>query len=263
MYIYPQVALVTLPINKTPAIPKKATNKLTKPHDKDPLMVEVNSNGKPLAGDDIKAVETNKRLKSHAKKVPALAETITAPDEPEEKKMKMNKTTVKLLKLQKEKLPLVETLSDPEEPIDKKLNIVKRSKSQEEKEKVALTETVAVSKGPVIKDVSSAVKTPHNKAVIVVSIEHCKSCHRFGLKANEMFKEISEMLPSSSNVSVELALNEQTPRRGAFEVSIYPKGIADQKMEIWTGLKKGPPRKNKYPETSKVVEDILNYSKKL
>lgn len=114
---------------------------------------------------------------------------------------------------------------------------------------------------PLVNAATSSNKS--SSAVVVVSIEHCKSCHRFGLKANEMFKEIREMLGAESKVSVELALNEQTPRRGAFEVSIYRKDLSDEKKQIWTGIKKGPPRKSKYPETSKVVSDILDFAKQI
>lgn len=175
-------------------------------------------------------------------------------DEPVEKKVKM----VKPLKDEpvETKVNVVKSLKD--KPVAK-VNVVKPLKDEQVEAKIVKPLKKTVPAKSVADSSSSSV------AVVVVSIEHCKSCHRFGLKAHEMFKEICEMMSTGgSKVSLELMLNEQpSPRRGSFEVSIYLKDSSDKKKEIWTGLKKGPPRKNKYPETSKVVEEILEFAKQL
>lgn len=99
--------------------------------------------------------------------------------------------------------------------------------------------------------------------VVVVSFEACKSCHRFAKKACEMFAELCELVPKDSNVQLELSINgddgvDMKVRRGAFEISVYDKESgAAKRQEIWTGLKRGPPRSAKYPVTKSVLDDIL------
>lgn len=51
----------------------------------------------------------------------------------------------------------------------------------------------------------------------------------------------------------EATLNPDKPRRGAFEISVV---LEDKKELVWTGLKKGPPRKMKFPEPEAVAEEI-------
>lgn len=96
--------------------------------------------------------------------------------------------------------------------------------------------------------------------VVVVSFEACKSCHRFAKKARELFAELCERLPDESNVQLELSINgDDLPkvRRGAFEIAVYDKLAGpDRRQEIWTGLKRGPPRSQKYPDTERVLDDI-------
>lgn len=116
---------------------------------------------------------------------------------------------------------------------------------------------------------SAASSSAHKNAtdrVVIVSFEACKSCHRFAKKARELFAELCEELPKESNVKLELSINgnadddavDMKVRRGAFEISVYDKtsGFAER-QEIWTGLKKGPPRQSKYPKTQNVLDDIV------
>lgn len=108
--------------------------------------------------------------------------------------------------------------------------------------------------------------------VVVVAFEACTSCHRFAKKAREIYAELCELVPADSNVRLELSINgdggdttrtKMKVRRGAFEISVYNKMADDKRVpkEIWTGLKRGPPRKNKYPETKNVLDDILSLYK--
>ncbi|KAM7236251.1 hypothetical protein CapIbe_013437 [Capra ibex] len=47
------------------------------------------------------------------------------------------------------------------------------------------------------------------------------------------------------------------PRRGSFEVTLLR---ADgSSAELWTGLKKGPPRRLKFPEPHVVLEELKKY----
>ncbi|KAH1172113.1 hypothetical protein KIL84_007731 [Mauremys mutica] len=58
-----------------------------------------------------------------------------------------------------------------------------------------------------------------------------------------------------ANVVVEI--NPETPRRNSFEVSLVKEDGST--VELWSGIKKGPPRKLKFPEPQKVA-DVLKSS---
>uniref|UniRef100_A0A452R732 Selenoprotein H n=2 Tax=Ursus americanus TaxID=9643 RepID=A0A452R732_URSAM len=52
-------------------------------------------------------------------------------------------------------------------------------------------------------------------------------------------------------------VNPAKPRRGSFEVTLLrPDGSS---VELWTGIKKGPPRKLKFPEPQEVVEELKKH----
>ncbi|XP_012580623.1 PREDICTED: selenoprotein H, partial [Condylura cristata] len=52
-------------------------------------------------------------------------------------------------------------------------------------------------------------------------------------------------------------VNPAKPRRGSFEVTLLrPDGSS---AELWTGIKKGPPRKLKFPEPLEVVEQLRKH----
>lgn len=53
--------------------------------------------------------------------------------------------------------------------------------------------------------------------------------------------------------NVEVSLNpEGKPKRGSFEIFL----VKQEDILLWSGISKGPPRKLKFPEPSKVVEMI-------
>ncbi|KAJ7344182.1 hypothetical protein JRQ81_000132 [Phrynocephalus forsythii] len=68
-----------------------------------------------------------------------------------------------------------------------------------------------------------------------VVIEHCQA--------------LQETFP---NILVEM--NPKKPRRNSFEVVLLKED--GTQVELWSGLKKGPPRKLKFPEPTKVVETL-------
>uniref|UniRef100_A0A8C6WDT1 Selenoprotein H n=1 Tax=Nannospalax galili TaxID=1026970 RepID=A0A8C6WDT1_NANGA len=71
-----------------------------------------------------------------------------------------------------------------------------------------------------------------------VVIEHCQALQ---LEAPELL----------------VKMNPSKPRRGSFEVTLLrPDGSS---AELWTGIKKGPPRKLKFPEPQEVVKELKKY----
>lgn len=74
-------------------------------------------------------------------------------------------------------------------------------------------------------------------------------------------------MPSLENIELQLSINKSpiVPRRGAFEISIYKQPaienenlqLSDSKL-IWSGLKKGPPRKDKFPNPNAILNEVLH-----
>lgn len=94
-----------------------------------------------------------------------------------------------------------------------------------------------------------------NKNGSVIFIEHCTSWSVFKRKAAQLHKELSELAPEQS---FGLKLNEGgKPRRGAFEISVAKSQDA-KPVQIWSGLPKGPPRKEKFPEADQILQDVLS-----
>ena len=77
----------------------------------------------------------------------------------------------------------------------------------------------------------------------------------FKRKANEIFAGVQKLIPHKN---FELTLNsEGKPARGSFEIFVT-KAETEKKVQVWTGLKKGPPRKDKFPEPKELVDSILD-----
>jgi len=49
---------------------------------------------------------------------------------------------------------------------------------------------------------------------------------------------------------LKVILNPEKPRRNSFEITLMDGG---KEITLWTGIKKGPPRKLKFPEPDVVV----------
>jgi hypothetical protein len=74
----------------------------------------------------------------------------------------------------------------------------------------------------------------------------------FKRKANEVFSELQKAI---AEVDFELVLNGSgKPKRGSFEIFIQKAG-SDKKVAVWSGISKGPPRKDKFPDIAKDLID--------
>jgi hypothetical protein len=89
----------------------------------------------------------------------------------------------------------------------------------------------------------------------------------FKRKANEVFSELIEAIEMEKD-DFELKLNGAgKPKRGSFEIFVSKVGDDDDgeenKIKIWSGLDKGPPRKLKFPDVEKdLAEKVLKIIKK-
>lgn len=48
---------------------------------------------------------------------------------------------------------------------------------------------------------------------------------------------------------------------GSFEISIHEAQNPEKSTQIWSGVNKGPPRKDKFPESSALVDSINAFMK--
>ncbi|KAM7441906.1 hypothetical protein ABFA07_009124 [Porites harrisoni] len=53
--------------------------------------------------------------------------------------------------------------------------------------------------------------------------------------------------------NAKVLINETKPRSKSFELSVVKED--GEESLIWTGIKKGPPRKLKFPVSSDIIED--------
>uniref|UniRef100_A0A671DXG8 Selenoprotein H n=1 Tax=Rhinolophus ferrumequinum TaxID=59479 RepID=A0A671DXG8_RHIFE len=84
-----------------------------------------------------------------------------------------------------------------------------------------------------------------------VVIEHCTS-RVYGRNAAALRQALRLEAPE-----LPVKVNPAKPRRGSFEVTLLrPDGSS---AELWTGIKKGPPRKLKFPDPPEVVEELKKY----
>jgi len=61
---------------------------------------------------------------------------------------------------------------------------------------------------------------------------------------------------------IEVVINREKPRKGSFELTFERDG---KKVELWTGVKKGPPRNLKFPDHEELlaeIESIVNHKDK-
>lgn len=72
----------------------------------------------------------------------------------------------------------------------------------------------------------------------------------FRRRADEVVQKLRQCWPS-----LEVVYNASTPRRGAFELQLLKED--DTGVVFWSGLKRGPPRKEKFPDLD-TVQDLLS-----
>ncbi|CAO1388917.1 unnamed protein product [Diamesa hyperborea] len=74
--------------------------------------------------------------------------------------------------------------------------------------------------------------------------------------ANKFYNEICAVLPKTK---FELKLNENgRPKWGSFEIFVVS---GEKRVEIWSGINLGPPRKDKFPEAINLVDAVRNAMK--
>jgi len=177
-------------------------------------------------------------VKDHADEPVASSEADSEPTPQEETKPKDKETNASGRGKKKTEAPKDEEVvapkkakkdPKPSKPVETEVN-----KETEEATKAAPAETKkAKGKGAKAKE---------------VAIEHCKSWRVFGRNADR----VKAMLLPFCTPSTAFSINKMAPRRGSFEIILVNEN--DEDKIIWSGIKRGPPRKEKFPSDEEVVE---------
>lgn len=64
-----------------------------------------------------------------------------------------------------------------------------------------------------------------------------------------------EVKPDDLNNHIRLIYATFNSTLGSFEIFVTPAGTM-KKVEIWSGVNKGPPRKSKFPEAADLVDAV-------
>ena len=80
----------------------------------------------------------------------------------------------------------------------------------------------------------------------------------FKRKAAEQVAILSSS-PFAVSANIESTVNgaEVKPRRGAFEITVERRD--GKSSVVWTGLKKGPPRRLKFPEADELLKAVKKF----
>eukprot|EP00105_Crassostrea_gigas_P000611 XP_011412475.2 PREDICTED: selenoprotein H [Crassostrea gigas] len=75
-----------------------------------------------------------------------------------------------------------------------------------------------------------------------------------------VYKKKATALAEAIKAEVEdihIEYNPSAPRRGSFEVTLIVGDGETQEVLLWSGIKKGPPRKLKFPEDHKLITEMM------
>ncbi|RMX44313.1 hypothetical protein pdam_00018863 [Pocillopora damicornis] len=68
--------------------------------------------------------------------------------------------------------------------------------------------------------------------------------------ANQLSSDLLKAFPSA-----QVLINETKPRSKSFELTAVKED--GEELQLWTGIKKGPPRKLKFPVNSDLIEEAM------
>ncbi|ALC42208.1 CG13186 [Drosophila busckii] len=77
-------------------------------------------------------------------------------------------------------------------------------------------------------------------------IEHTYECNIFQTKADECLSFFQDRIPERQFALMRNKNGKQVPRDGAFEIGFAQNARTSQHV-IWSGLDRGPPRRDKFP----------------
>ncbi|EDW74557.1 uncharacterized protein Dwil_GK21341 [Drosophila willistoni] len=112
------------------------------------------------------------------------------------------------------------------------------------------------------KDIDWAANENFLKERSMIYIEHTTECPIFQTKAEECGTFLQEHIPERLFQLVRNKNGKQVPRDGAFEIG-FSQNARTSVHNLWSGLDKGPPRRDKFPATyDMLLPDVQRILKK-
>lgn len=86
-----------------------------------------------------------------------------------------------------------------------------------------------------------------------VEVEHCSSWSVFKRRALDYCDNLKTAFPQ---IQFNFLLNPNgKPKRGSFEITFK---YLNKTTKLWSGLDKGPPRKDKFPDSQILIDQLKN-----
>ncbi|XP_017040546.1 selenoprotein BthD [Drosophila ficusphila] len=112
------------------------------------------------------------------------------------------------------------------------------------------------------KEVDWADEEHFSKERSMIYIEHTYECPIFQTKADECVSFLQQRIPERKFQLVKNRYGHQVPRDGAFEIGFSQNARTSVHL-LWSGLERGPPRRDKFPtDYEQIVPDVNRILKK-
>ncbi|XP_001360927.4 selenoprotein BthD [Drosophila pseudoobscura] len=113
-----------------------------------------------------------------------------------------------------------------------------------------------------VKMVDWAADENFSKERSIFYVEHTTECPIFQMKAEECGAFFKQRIPEREFQLVRNKYGKEAPREGAFEIG-FSQNARTSVHELWSGLTRGPPRRDKFPEDfENLVPDVQRVLKK-
>lgn len=112
-----------------------------------------------------------------------------------------------------------------------------------------------------VKDVDWSADEHFDKSRSMVYIEHTAECPIFQVKAEAFANFLQERFPERMIQLVRNNNGKLVPRDGSFEIE-FSQNARTSKHNIWSGLERGPPRRDKFPNFESLVPEVTKILKK-
>ncbi|EDW35669.1 GL17098 [Drosophila persimilis] len=113
-----------------------------------------------------------------------------------------------------------------------------------------------------VKVVDWAADENFSKERSIFYVEHTTECPIFQMKAEECGAFFKQRIPEREFQLVRNKNGKEAPREGAFEIG-FSQNARTSVHELWSGLTRGPPRRDKFPEDyENLVPDVQRVLKK-
>ncbi|XP_067635649.1 selenoprotein H [Eurosta solidaginis] len=112
------------------------------------------------------------------------------------------------------------------------------------------------------REIDWAAEAVFDKNRSMLYIEHTHECPIYQTKAEEFAAYVAEQVPNRIIQLVRNGNGKIHPREGAFEIH-FSQNARTSVHQIWSGLNKGPPRRDKFPpDYEPLMQEIKQILKK-